>query len=166
MTKTSDFSDSLRCYFADDETKVVVRRARSIIEMLLIVAILYGAGGITGYWIRDNQAIARRAAMEDAHRQDMQRRDEAYATSLKTMAQALQYATGQVAQAASQIDNIAQTSEAAADTAKKAAVTAQRAVAQSNAAVAKSANVLPEITRDQVQRSVERANANTKRPIK
>lgn len=144
-----------------EEQRAKWKRASRVVEVIVIFGVLYGAGGVTGYWWRDNIAVERRAAMETAHRLELERMNKTYGESLATIGRTVDYVVGKVAQTAATVDSIAQTSETAANTAQKAATTAQRAVTQSKTALDKAGQV-PEPTRDQINRSVQRANSAIK----
>ena len=149
MTNLSEFRDSFMDHFSDDQ-KVVVRRTRSIVQVLIVTAMMFGGGGTVGYWVRDHIAQQRRAVMEEMHRQDLAARDKIYSDSLALLTKTLERVTGKVEQTVEQVGAIAQTTEVAADQAKKAADAARKAAANTTA--------MPSVTRDQVNRSVERAN--------
>ncbi len=156
MQSLSDFADSFSGSLNDGQ-RVAVRKTFRGLQVILMGGLIFGSGAFAGYWARDTIAISRRAAMEEAHREDLARRDQAYAESLRIMGDALTMTSGKVAQTAEAVGAIVQNNEAVVDTAKRAAETARKAVAQSNAAIGKVTSV-PEITRDQVNRSIERAN--------
>lgn len=144
-----------------DERRVKLQRWSRVIEVAVIFTVLYGAGTVTGYWWRDNIAVERRAAMEEAHREELERMNKTYGDSLATIGRTIDFVVGRVAQTAATVDSIAQTSEAAANTAQKAANTAKQAAAQSKTALDKAGQV-PEPTREQINRSVQRANSAIK----
>lgn len=121
-------------YFTDTQ-KALARKVQRICEALAIVTILFAAGGVTGYWMRDNLAHERRAALIADHQAELARTTRAYETSLNFLA-------GRIGGVADKVESAAATTEAAANTAEKAANTAQKAVVQSNAAVVKSGHVV------------------------
>lgn len=157
MLKITEY---FRTVLSDDQ-RVFALRTWRVFQALLIAAVLFGSGWSTGYWIRDNMAFERRLAMESKHQKELKEKADEYAKSLEVIGQAVNYASGKVAATAAAVEQITQTSEAAANTAQKAANTAQKAAAQSAVALTKAQQV-PEPTREQINRSVERANRNIK----
>lgn len=158
MQSRSEFVDSVISIWNDEAKHPALRRTRTNIEAFLVVFVLVGAGAIGGYWARDHIAVQRRAAMEQQHRADLAARDKYYSDNLKLLAESIGRTTGKVEAVAEKVEGVAQSSEVAVDVAKKAASTATKAVANSNVAIGK-ANAVPESTREQVQRSVEKANS-------
>lgn len=147
----NDFQESVRNSMSDDQKRHLRRTASSVCQVIIIVSVLFTGGLFTGYWWRDMLAVERRAQMEEMHRKDLAARAEEYGASLKILSRALEVATARVERTAERVGEIAETTEVAADTAKKAAQTVNRAVAaQTN---------VPPTTREQVNRSVDRANA-------
>lgn len=136
-----------------EEQKTKVRRFSRVIEGLTIGFIIFTCGGFTGYWIASNEAKIERLELRKQHQAELERTTKAYSESLS-------YLTGKVLQAGATVDNAAQAAETAATAAQKAAATADKAVKQSASALNK-ADKLPEPTREQINRAVQRANRNT-----
>jgi hypothetical protein len=162
MQRLSEFADSFTGSLNDGQ-RVAVRRTFRGLQVVLMGGFIFGSGAFTGYWGRDIIAQNRRAVMEENHRQDLARRDQAYAESLKIMANSLKATSNQVAQTAEAVGAVVQNSEAVVQQSKQASADARKAVAQSNAAIGKVTTV-PQITRDQVNQSIEKANRALQSP--
>lgn len=129
-------------YFTPGQ-RTFFRRVSHVIEALAVFGIMYGAGGVTGYWIRDRQDYSMYSEMKEAHRLELERTNEAYAKSLQAVNRTIEILAGRMA-------NTATTVEQAAVTSRQAAQTAQQAI--------NKAEKVPEPTREQINKSVERAN--------
>lgn len=140
-------------YFTDTQ-KELARKLQRVIEALSIVGVLFAAGGVTGYWVRDNLAAERRAMLVADHQAELARTTKAFESSLS-------FLVTRIGGVATQVESAAASTEAAADSAEKAATLAQKAAKQSSAASSK-ANLVPETTREQINRSVQRANSGLK----
>jgi hypothetical protein len=158
----SEFADSFAGSLSDGQRNKVRRTFRGV-QVIVMGGLIFGSGAFAGYWARDTMAQNRRAALEESHRQDLARRDQAYAESLKIMANALKATSSQVAQTAEAVGAVVQSNETVVKNSREVANSARKAVEQSNAAVAKVTTV-PQITRDQVNQSIEKANRALQSP--
>lgn len=137
-----------------EATAINIIRLYRVFEVLLFVGVLFASGGFTGYWIATQEAKQDRLDQASAHQEELKRTAGTYERSLS-------YLGGKTAEAAATATSAAQTAEGAAVTAQKAATKADVAVKQSTSSLANS-NRLPEPTRDQINRSVQRANSAIK----
>lgn len=139
------------------ENVAKARRASRVIEAIIFGLVLYACGGMTGYWIRSNEAMVNRNALVQEHQRERQLLIDNYTGMLN-------YLTGKVEQNAASIGAVISNSEEAANIAQKAAnkadVAADKAVtaAKQSAAAVGRAERVPEPTRDQINRAVDRAN--------
>ena len=134
----------------NDDQKVRALRVARYLQVAFVFVVLFGSGSVTGYWMRDGEAREDRLEMRRAHLEELERTTDAYRTSLR-------YITGKVEQAAATVESVASTVESVASTADHAAKTAETAATRSKQAV-QQANKVPEPSRDQINRSVQRAN--------
>lgn len=131
-----------------EETRFKMRRVRRVFEALLFTAALFSSGLFTGYWVATQQGEKRLAQQDRLHLEELARTSKTYETSLS-------YLTGRVSEAAATAESAATTAESAASTADKSARSAEKASKQ----VGKSSDRVPEPTREQINRSVQRANS-------
>lgn len=145
-----------------DATVVKAKKAGRVVEAVTISALLFGCGAFAGWWVRDTQAQTNRVAMRADHLAELQRLNENYT-------KALDYMSGKVNNAAitaNQATDTALDAVQAADKAVgKAVVAADKAtVAATKAAVAaRKVETVPESTRLEVNRAVDRANNSVKK---
>lgn len=140
-----------------EENYVKARKLWRVLEALFFSLVMYACGGMTGFWIRDNQAKVDLVAMRADHQEELRRMNDNYTSMLN-------YLTGKVEQNAASIGAVISNSEEAANTAQKAANKADVAADKAAAAAKQSANAVsraervPEPTREQINRAVDRAN--------
>ena len=141
----------------NDEQKASFNRMRRICEALVYIVTFFACGGITGYWIRDNNAKEERLEQRREFQTELERTTLAYKTSLDYLANQVQRAAGTVAGAASAAQGAIEQAQDAAVTAQEAAKTA-RVAAKQSATDVNRADRVPEPTREQINRAVDRAN--------
>lgn len=155
-SKTSEFAELF-----SETAKVRIKKTAAIMQALAIFGVLYVSGAVTGYWIATWQAKQEDITQEQAHQAEIQRLTDAYKTSLDYLTRQVKETATAVNAAANTVDAAAQTADAAATKATDAAQTAKRASTAASAAT-RAADRVPEPTRDQINRNVQRANSGIK----
>jgi uncharacterized protein YneF (UPF0154 family) len=150
-SRTSEFAELF-----SESTKLRIKKTSSILQALAIVGVLFVSGGVTGYWIADKQCDEQMLVQDRMHQEEIKR-------TVETYGKALDYLTGRVKEAASTSVDAAQSAESAAAKAAAAAGDAKTASKAAQSAT-RAAEKVPEPTRDQINRNVQRANSGIKTP--